>query len=134
MSRPMAKPSKKPFAPTLPPLLTAKRRCNIAILRLTRPQKRNALDDTTILGVETFFKALPKDIKTVVLHGAGQHFSAGLDLGALPVSDVGEGGLHSRMWHRVFDAIQFGQVPVIAVLHGAVVGGGRELAAACHLR
>ena len=38
------------------------------------------------------------------------------------------------MWHRVFDAMQFGKVPIVAVLHGAVVGGGLELAAACHLR
>ena len=130
----MAKLSKKPFAPRLPPSLTAKRRGNVAILRLSRPQKRNALDDTTILGIESFFKALPKDIKAVVIHGAGQHFSAGLDLGELTERDVGEGVLHSRMWHRVFDAIQFGKVPVVAVLHGAVVGGGLELAAACHLR
>jgi len=34
----------------------------------------------------------------------------------------------------VFDAMQFGKVPIVAVLHGAVVGGGLELAAACHLR
>jgi enoyl-CoA hydratase/carnithine racemase len=38
------------------------------------------------------------------------------------------------MWHRVFDQIQFGKVPVVAVLHGAVVGGGLELAAAAHIR
>src|SRR5689334_19283165 len=134
MSRIMAKSSKKPFAPKLPPSLTAKRRGNVAILRLSRPQKRNALDDTAILGIETFFKALPKDVKAVVIHGAGQHFSAGLDLGELTERDVTEGVQHSRMWHRVFDAIQFGKVPVVAVLHGAVVGGGLELAAACHLR
>ncbi len=130
----MPKPSKKPFAPKLPPSLTAKQRGNIAILRLSRPQKRNALDDTTILGIESFFQALPKDIKAVVIHGAGQHFSAGLDLGELTERDVAEGVQHSRMWHRVFDKIQFGKVPVVAVLHGAVVGGGLELAAACHLR
>ena len=64
----MAKPSKTAF-PKLPPSLTAKRRGNIAILRLSRPQKRNAIDDTTVLGLETFFGALPKDIKAVVLHG-----------------------------------------------------------------
>jgi len=79
----MPKSSKKPSTPKLPSSLTAKRRGNIAILRLSRPQKRNALEDTTILGVESFFKALPKDIKAVVIHGAGQHFSAGLDLGEL---------------------------------------------------
>ena len=134
MTRVMRKPAKKPFAPKLPPSLTAKRRGDIAILRLSRPQKRNALDDTTILGIEAFFKALPKDIKAVVIHGAGQHFSAGLDLGELTERGVAEGVQHSRMWHRVFDAIQFGKVPVVAVLHGAVVGGGLELAAACHLR
>jgi enoyl-CoA hydratase/carnithine racemase len=48
--------------------------------------------------------------------------------------DVASGVLHSRMWHAAFDQIQFGRVPVVAVLHGAVVGGGLELAAACHLR
>ena len=41
---------------------------------------------------------------------------------------------HSRAWHACFDAIQFGPVPVVAVLHGAVVGGGLELAASAHLR
>ena len=51
----MPKPAKKPFAPKLPPSLAAKRRGDVAILRLSRPQKRNALDDTTILGIEAFF-------------------------------------------------------------------------------
>jgi (methylthio)acryloyl-CoA hydratase len=48
--------------------------------------------------------------------------------------DIHSGVLHSRMWHAAFDAIQFGSVPVVAALHGAVVGGGLELAAACHIR
>src|ERR1044072_8717002 len=39
-----------------------------------------------------------------------------------------------RPWHRAFDRIEFGSVPVVAVLHGAVVGGGLELAAAAHVR
>ncbi|HEY2137371.1 MAG TPA: crotonase/enoyl-CoA hydratase family protein, partial [Xanthobacteraceae bacterium] len=68
------------------------------------------------------------------LAGEGEHFSAGLDLGELTSRDVTEGIAHSQMWHRVFDAVEFGPVPVIAVLHGAVVGGGLELAAATHVR
>ena len=41
---------------------------------------------------------------------------------------------HSRSWHRAFERIEFGTVPVVAVLHGAVIGGGLELAAAAHVR
>jgi enoyl-CoA hydratase/carnithine racemase len=70
----------------------------------------------------------------VVIHGEGEHFSAGLDLTELTERDIVEGVAHSRMWHRVFDRIQFGRVPVLSVLHGAVIGGGLELAAATHVR
>ena len=47
---------------------------------------------------------------------------------------MAEGILHSRSWHAAMDAIQFGKVPVVAVLHGAVVGGGLEIASSCHIR
>ena len=134
MPKPSKTPSKSTFAPKLPSSLTAKRRGDVAILRLSRAEKRNALDEATIHGIETFFTRLPNDIKAVVLHGAGEHFSAGLDLSDLTERSVADGVQHSRLWHRVFDQIQFGKVPVVAVLHGAVVGGGLELAAACHLR
>jgi enoyl-CoA hydratase/carnithine racemase len=119
---------------TLPASLTAGRQGNVAIVRLARPHKRNALDDTTVLGLETFFTSLPADIGAVVLHGEGDHFSAGLDLSELQERDITQGIAHSSLWHRVFDKIQFGKVPVVAVLHGAVVGGGLELAAAAHVR
>jgi (methylthio)acryloyl-CoA hydratase len=119
---------------TLPASLTAERQGKVAIIKLARPQKRNALDDTTVLGLETFFTSLPADIGAVVLHGEGEHFSAGLDLSELQTRDIAQGISHSAMWHRVFDKIQFGKVPVVAVLHGAVVGGGLELAAAAHVR
>jgi enoyl-CoA hydratase/carnithine racemase len=130
----MPMPSKSRSAPNLPTSLAVERKGEVAILSLARPQKRNALDDATILGLEAFFAALPEDVKAVVLRGKGEHFSSGLDLGALTNRDVTEGVHHSRMWHRVFDLIQFGKAPVVAVLHGAVVGGGLELAAAAHVR
>jgi enoyl-CoA hydratase/carnithine racemase len=122
------------FAPHLPASLRAERKGEIAILRLSRPEKRNALDDATILGIEAFFAALPDGIKAAVVHGAGEHFSAGLDLGELTERGTAQGVEHSRMWHRAFQHIEFGKVPVVAVLHGAVVGGGLELAAAAHIR
>ena len=49
-------------------------------------------------------------------------------------NDATAGLFHSRAWHRAFELIEGGRVPVIAVLHGAVIGGGLELAAACHIR
>jgi (methylthio)acryloyl-CoA hydratase len=118
----------------LPASLKAERQGDIAVLRLARAEKRNALDDTTVAGIKTFFSTLPDDVRAVVLHGDGEHFSAGLDLNELTARDVIEGIEHSRSWHRAFDRIQFGKVPVVAVLHGAVVGGGLELAAAAHIR
>ncbi|KAB2845883.1 MAG: crotonase/enoyl-CoA hydratase family protein, partial [Hyphomicrobiaceae bacterium] len=49
-------------------------------------------------------------------------------------TDAFQGVLHSRLWHSALEEIQFGRVPVVAVLHGAVVGGGLELAASTHIR
>lgn len=103
-------------------------------LRLMRPAKRNALSDTLITQLHTAFVNLPETTRAVVLTGEGAHFCAGLDLSELMERDVGEGVLHSRMWHAAFDQVQFGRVPVVAVLHGAVVGGGLELASSAHIR
>jgi (methylthio)acryloyl-CoA hydratase len=118
----------------LPRSLKAERRDDIAILTLARAEKRNAIDDPTVLGIERFFASLPDGIKAVVLHGEGEHFCSGLDLGELTARDVAAGIAHSRSWHRAFERIEFGRAPVVAVLHGAVVGGGLEIAAACHIR
>jgi enoyl-CoA hydratase/carnithine racemase len=118
----------------LPTSLKAEQHGAVAVLKLARPQKRNALDDTMVLGIEAFFSSLPDDIGAVVIAGEGEHFSAGLDLTELSERDTFAGVEHSRSWHRAFERIEFGSVPVIAVLHGAVVGGGLELAAAAHIR
>lgn len=103
-------------------------------LRMSRPTKRNAISDTLIQQLHTAFVNLPEGVRVVILSGGGDHFCAGLDLSELVERDVGEGVLHSRMWHAAFDQVQFGRVPVVAVLHGAVVGGGLELAASAHVR
>ena len=101
---------------------------------LNRPAKRNALNDDAVLALEHTFSALPDGVGAVVVHGLGDNFSAGLDLSELAERDVTEGLMHSRFWHRAFEKIQFGAVPVVAALQGAVIGGGLELAAAAHIR
>jgi enoyl-CoA hydratase/carnithine racemase len=122
------------FPIELPRSLKAERHDEIAVLTLTRAQKRNSLDDSTVFGIEAFFRGLPEGIRAVVLNGEGEHFCAGLDLGELTERNIAEGVAHSRSWHRAFQEIEFGKVPVVAVLHGAVIGGGLEIAAACHIR
>jgi (methylthio)acryloyl-CoA hydratase len=106
----------------------------VAHVRLNRPAKRNAINDTLVAQLHTTFVNLPSHVGAVVLTGSGSHFCAGLDLSELSERSVAEGVLHSRTWHAAMDAIQFGRVPVVAVLHGAVVGGGLEIASSCHIR
>src|SRR6478735_11605493 len=107
---------------------------SIAHLRLNRPDKRNAISDRLISLLHSAFISLPEAIRAVVISGEGEHFCAGLDLAEVSERSVAEGILHSRSWHAAFEAVQFGRVPVISVLHGAVVGGGLELASATHIR
>jgi len=73
-------------------------------------------------------------VRAVVFAGEGEHFSAGLDLSSVGERTTFGGVQHSMLWHRAFEALEFGAVPVVAALHGAVVGGGLELAAAAHVR
>jgi enoyl-CoA hydratase/carnithine racemase len=70
----------------------------------------------------------------VVLHGQGEHFCAGLDLNEVKEGSLAKGLQTSAIGQRLNDLIQYCRVPVIAVLHGAVIGGGLELAVASHIR
>ena len=115
-------------------LLRIEERGAVLHLRLNRPAKRNAINDALVAQLHTAFVNLPDSVRAVVLSGEGDHFCAGLDLSEVRENTTTEGVHHSRMWHAAFERIQFGRVPVVAVLHGAVVGGGLELASACHVR
>jgi (methylthio)acryloyl-CoA hydratase len=103
-------------------------------VRMNRADKRNALNGAIVRELKHCFENLPTGIKAVVLSGQGDHFCAGLDLNDVRGMGTVEGVHHSRGWHAAFEPIQFGSAPVIAVLQGAVVGGGLELASACHIR
>src|SRR5271154_1601095 len=87
----------------LPSSLCAERHGAVAVLRLHRAEKRNALNDPTVQGMVAFFESLPDDIRCVVIAGDGDHFSAGLDLSELKELDVREGIAHSSSWHRAFE-------------------------------
>jgi (methylthio)acryloyl-CoA hydratase len=115
-------------------LLRIEQRGAVLHVRLMRPAKRNAISDALVLQLHTAFVNVPESARAVVLSGEGEHFCAGLDLSELGERSVAEGIVHSRSWHAAFEQIQFGRVPVIAVLHGAVVGGGLELASSAHIR
>jgi enoyl-CoA hydratase/carnithine racemase len=115
-------------------LLRIEQADSVLHVRLNRPAKRNALNDTLVEQLQRAFTSLPAETRAVLLSGEGDHFSAGLDLSELQERNVAEAVVHSRSWHAAFEHIQFGRVPVVAVLHGAVVGGGLELAVAAHIR
>jgi len=106
----------------------------IAVIRLTRAAKRNALNDDLVMALRDQFQHMPEGVRAAVIAGEGDHFCAGLDLSELTERDAGQGMHHSRSWHAALESLQYGPVPVIAALHGAVVGGGLELASACHIR
>jgi enoyl-CoA hydratase/carnithine racemase len=123
-----------PTPPDAATPLTRQRDGAVLHLRLNRPAKRNAVNDTLIGAIDQAFATLDDGVACVLLSGEGAHFCAGLDLTELAERSVYEGVLHSRMWHAALDRLQYARVPVVVVLHGAVIGGGLEIASAAHIR
>ncbi|MES2911655.1 MAG: crotonase/enoyl-CoA hydratase family protein [Pseudomonadota bacterium] len=123
-----------PQAETNPGDVSVEHRGAISIVRLCRPKKRNAINDGLMASLGQRFAELPPETKAVVIAGEGDHFCAGLDLSELKDRDAVEGLHHSRSWHKILTEMEFGRVPIVAALHGAVVGGGLELASTCHIR
>ncbi|NLZ10352.1 MAG: crotonase/enoyl-CoA hydratase family protein, partial [Alcaligenaceae bacterium] len=118
----------------LPECLSVSMDDTIAVLTLNRPHKRNALCDELVLGMQVFFSSIPSNVQGVVVHGAGGDFCAGLDLNELKETSVAESFDTSIIGQRLNDTVQFCKVPVVSVLHGAVIGGGLEFAASTHIR
>ena len=116
------------------PILKIDRDGDIAILTMNRPNKRNAMCDDLLDAIDAFFSKVPDDVKVVVLTGTAGHYCSGLDLSELVVRNAEGTMRHSRNWHGVMDKIQYGGIPVISAMFGAVIGGGLELATATHVR
>ena len=115
-------------------MLRIDRRDEIAILAMTRPDKRNAMCDQLLDEIDAFFSAPPEGVKVAVLTGTAGHYCSGLDLSEHKARDAEGTMRHSRGWHQVMDRIQFGGLPVVSAMYGAVIGGGLELACATHVR
>ena len=109
----------------------------IALLTLNQPEVLNALNQSTMEELEeVFHKRLAQDdVGAVIVTGAGDKaFAAGADIKELAALDPLEARVVSRQGHRVLEAIEGFSRPVIAAINGFCLGGGCELALACHIR
>lgn len=125
--------------------LTVETKDGVARLRLNRPQQANALDATAWRELREAVDALDADptVRVVVLGGAGAHFCAGIDLsmlGSLLQGPEDRARATEDLRRTILDlqdvitSVERCRVPVIAAVHGACVGAGLDLAAACDLR
>lgn len=110
----------------------------VALIGLNRPDKRNAINEDLIAQLRDAVDRAGDEAMCGVLFGHGGNFSAGLDLKEALARATGQSvppkKRRRHSWHEVFDIIARGPIPFVAALHGAVVGGGLELATAAHVR
>ena len=106
----------------------------IATLTMNRPGKRNAMCDALLHEIDAFFSNPPEEVKVVILTGTAGHYCSGLDLAEHQQRDAEGTMRHSRGWHAIMDKIQYGGLPVVSAMFGAVIGGGLELATSTHVR
>jgi (methylthio)acryloyl-CoA hydratase len=108
----------------------------VALVGLNRASKRNALNDDMVKQLRAAVFRAGEEARCGVIHAFGDNFSAGLDLAeAMTWMDPAAKKKRPRgRWHRSFDLIARGPIPWVAALKGACIGGGLELASACHIR
>lgn len=117
--------------------LTTEDRGAVRIICIDRPDKLNALNRQTLAELHLAFEQAANDeaVRVVVLRGAGEKaFVAGADIGELNGLSPVQGRDFSRFGQRLMSRIERLGKPVIAMVNGYALGGGLELAMACHLR
>ncbi|WP_236939142.1 enoyl-CoA hydratase [Evansella clarkii] len=117
-------------------LVQLKKEGSIAYVTLASPPA-NALSQHLIQEIGGIFKGLKEDtsVKVVLLHGEGRFFAAGADIKEFTRVEDGKAfSKLARQGQLVFNEIESFPKPVIAAIHGAALGGGLELAMACHIR
>jgi enoyl-CoA hydratase len=108
----------------------------VARIFLNRPEKANALNSAVLGDLRKILEGLVTDdtLRVAVLAGRGKAFCGGADVQELKSLDAQTAGPFVEKIHQVCQAIRELPVPVVARLHGAVIGAGLEIAAACDLR
>jgi enoyl-CoA hydratase len=108
------------------------------IITINRPKKLNALNKVTIEELHDAFNELDNDksVKTIIITGSGEKaFVAGADISEFAHFSVEEGeNLAAKGQEMLFDFVENLSTPVIAAVNGFALGGGLELAMACHFR
>lgn len=110
---------------------------SVALVRLNRPEKMNALSGVMLDELREVFERIRIDaeVRAVILTGAGERsFSAGTDISELQHLDEAGARRASLRGQEVCERIERCPVPVIAAVNGTAAGGGCELALACHIR
>ncbi|HKJ46056.1 MAG TPA: enoyl-CoA hydratase-related protein [Balneolales bacterium] len=110
---------------------------NVAILTINRPKKLNALNNQVLDELDAAIDDIAKrdDVRGVIITGSGDRaFVAGADIAELEQLNEKTGREASRKGQEIFSKIENLAKPVIAVVNGYALGGGCELAMACHLR
>ena len=109
----------------------------IARVTVNRPKVLNALNEKTVREIHAAFSSLREnaDVGVVILTGAGEKaFVAGADINELAVMTPLQGEASSRLGQAALREIETLGKPVIAAVNGFALGGGCELALACHIR